>query len=228
MTIPFPSSRVSTYAPKSSSSSSPSRFKSASSNNPDKFASNFDLIESLYRDPDKYIGETQKSLSIISFPQFCRINIDRVHTQVKSPIGVHALMSACVYHGISHLVDSSEIRTLSKLKHRFNLAPTSLNSLVSSTISQFLDGFVVSLPKGYRRQNVWMPSNHHAMLFKTSREIGISSQSLAILAIMAILSSQDHVNDDNKQEMAYCLEQFYGTVRVKVTGAEALMDAFGV
>lgn len=196
-----------------------------SSINPDTFSPSFDVIWAINNDKERYVGE--KNLSLYSYPQMCKINVDRLRPYLKGAPGVNPILSACLYGGISALSTNEGIKELAELKLRFDSAPKNIPGTVSLALGNFLNNFSVDTPKG-KQLNIVVPLEHYGMLGRIGGDIGVSNHTLAIIAILYTLARQIQTNESDKEEMEGVIERFYSAVDIRVRGARALMNEFHI
>lgn len=195
------------------------------------FGPDFNVIHELKYNRDKYTagkGET-KSLSMLSFPVFCRMNIDRLRsrvTEVSEP-GIHPALTACIKHGLDCILNHKSISRLVFLKHRFDLIDSTISGDVASFLYTFFKRFDIDLLGG-RRQNVTMPEYVHCGLSTLCSEIGTSIQDLGVMCAMVTLVEQPDTNRDHVDQMQACIDKFVARVDIRITGVEALMAAYGL
>ncbi len=193
--------------------------------NPDTFTPRVDIIFQVSSEKEKYTGD--KSLSISQLPLMIKVNIDRLRPHMKGSPGVHPILAASLFHGIVSLSSQEEIRELIHLKNRFDSAPMSLPGIISATLANFLSRFKVDTPVG-ERFNFFLPPNHHALLSRIGRDLGVSIQALSILSVIHTLSTQPLTNSDDRKEMERILNGFVDNCRVRARGAKALMREFSI
>lgn len=177
------------------------------------------------RNKKAYVGE--KSLSLPGFPDICEVNVNRIKARCSNA-GFHPIAAASIFYGLSEISNQACIRSLLRLKYRFDNAPSNIPGPISKVISEFLGNFSVSLPHGNKRQNIFIPETHHSSLARIAKELGTSFRSFAVLSIMYTLSEQRESNVDNCEEMKRFLSKFFEDAEIKARAIRALMDEFAI
>lgn len=200
----------------------------------DAFRPDFDVIDELTNNRDKYIAKSGESinLSILNFPEVCRMNIDRLRARAEEVVtkpGKHPAISACFKCSVDRLNNHDVFVRLQNHKHRFDLGADTTNGDVASLMYSFLTThFKIDLPGGGGRQNVNVPEHIHTGLSSLASELGADIQDLAVMCVFIALVEQPDTNKDHADQMQMYIDRFVSRAEIRTRGVEALMKAFGL
>lgn len=225
----------------SSPANDPSRFRVIDiSSSPRYSSSDFDIVDELLTNRSHYLAsEGDPTLSIMSFPSLCSINLDRLRDLVaheaksnKKP-GTHCTVSACVYYGVTTFLEAEPIQSLLSSKTKFNLISCQVDAKIAEIINGMFSTYTLTtnLPKG-KRLNVFVPNHIYTPL--TSLANGLSSdvsrmhlQSLSVLAIMHSLSIQEESTlEDHGIAMKKHVDDFVQSVSYLNRAIKSVMKEF--
>lgn len=210
------------------------------SDSPRYSSSDFDIVDELLTNRSHYLAsEGDPTLSILSFPSLCSINLDRLRDIVaqeskssKKP-GTHCTVSACVYYGVTTFLESEPVQSLLSSKTKFNLISCQVDAKIAEIINGMFSTYTLTtnLPKG-KRLNIFIPNHIYTPL--TSLANGLSSdvsrvhlQSLSVLAIMYTLSiQQESTLEDHATVMKKHVDDFIQSVNYLNRAIKSVMREF--
>lgn len=212
-------------SPTNTTINSLSRFKVVNISDSPRYSSpDFDIIDELISNRSHYLAsEGDPTLSILSFPNLCSINLDRLRDHVadesnsKKP-GIHATLSACVYYGVSTFLENEHIQSLLTAKTKFNMISCQVDAKIAEIINGMFSTYTLctNLPRG-KRLNIFLPNHIHTPLTSLANNLSsdvsrVHLQSLSVLAIMHTLSLQDDTLEDHSKAMKKYVDDFVQSV----------------
>lgn len=204
----------------------PSRFRVINiSDSPRYSSSDFDIVDELLTNRSHYLaGEGDPTLSILSLPTLCSLNIERLRDAVseesknKRKPGLHCTVSACIYYGTSSLIDHDNVKSLLTAKTKLNLIASDVDSRIAMIINGMFSQYTLTtnLPKG-KRLNVFIPNHIHAPLSSLANDLSsdtsrVHLQSLSVIAIMHTLSLQSETLEDQGEKMKQYVDDFLESI----------------
>ncbi len=206
--------------------SHPNRFQVINiSDSPRYSAPDFDVIDELLNNRSHYLaGEGDPTLSILSLPTLCTLNIERLRDAValeakisKKP-GLHCTLSACIYYGVSSLIDNDHVKSLLTSKTKLNLIAADVDSRIAMIINGMFSQYTLctNLPHG-KRCNIFIPNHIHAPLASLANDLSsdtsrVHLQALSVIAIMHTLSLQPETLEDQGLKMKEYVDDFTESV----------------
>ena len=205
-----------------------------------RYSSNeFDIVDELLSNRDHYLASPgDPTLSIMSFPLACSMNVERLRERVKEESksdrkpGLHATISACIYYGCNYLLENEHVSSLLAAKSKLNLISEQVEQsqaeIINGMFSQYT--MISNLPKG-RRKNIFIPSHIHSPLSALSSDLSgddtiVHLQSLSVIAVMHTLSLQPDTLEDHSKMMTDTVERFLHSVSVLNRAVKAIMREF--
>jgi hypothetical protein len=209
------------------------------SESPKYTSSEFDIVDELLSNRDHYLASPgDPTLSILSYPVSCSMNVERLRDQVAAQSksgrkpGLHASISACIYYGTTYFLEEENIRSLISAKTKFNMIDERVKSSVANIVNGMFSQYTLAtdLPRG-KRTNVFLPSHIHAPLSALANDLSSDSsrvhmQNLSVLTVMHTLSLQPDTLEDHAEMMKSTVQAFIDSVTLLNRAVKAIMREF--
>lgn len=197
----------------------------------------FDLIEELSEERDRYTVSAQENgswVSITNLPSSCLLSLNMIRERVRySKPGFGCSISACLHWGLSEINKHASVESMKGLRSRFTGGDIhGENREMCNVVLTWFDLFSFDLPSSdsgtNKRLNTNLPQYISGPLDSLSFDLGITKTTMAVLGVMRTLSMQEEINAQDKQEMAEMLDRFYDKMKYKSRGTLAILEEFGL
>lgn len=197
----------------------------------------FDLIEELSEERDRYTVSSQESgswVSITNLPSSCLLSLNMIRERVRySKPGFVCSVAACLHWGLDDIEKHENIKSMQGLRTRFEGGGLhGENKDLCHLILAWFDLFSFDVPSNdgpvSKKYSIHLPQYIASPLDRLSFSLGITKTTMAVLGVMRTLSMQEEINAQDKQEMTEMLDRFYDKMKYKSRGTLAILEVFGL
>lgn len=188
------------------------------------------LVEDLIENKDKYksqIGDSS-TITILSFSNVLRLNLDRIQAKVPYKPSRNSIVSACLYRGVVALRKDDRVTDLINVRTRYKLVDSGVDAEINSFIGGLLNSYSLSCPGGGKRCNVLIPREYCGMASDLANDIGMSISAVTTLTIMMALTEQEETVKGDSEVLRQHVRSFYRGVGVRVKACNALLEVYGL
>lgn len=202
---------------------------------PSLFASEFDVIEELSFNRERYTayGDSKAQVTIYGVPSLVSYNIERLQQKIQPKIGTHPIVACCASYGVVQLYKNNHTRDLGDFREALLDDSIANNETIGRDLLEFyslLKSFKIEIPDdsgGLRseKSNYLIPEWLDQNLGGLASRLGAPKSSLMIICIMYTLATQESTPKYQKKQLMRAIDIFLCRVEFRKQIASLLLKA---